>query len=130
MKVTRDQIDPELRLAGLAAQLLSVGRPVFFRLMYRLSRRAAGQNVTGLACAERRIPSLDGAPEVRVRLFRPASGAGDRPLAGVLFLHGGGYAFGCPELFGPTYQMLMRTRACVIIAPTTASGSTHRTRRR
>lgn len=117
MKVTRDQIDPELRLAGLAAKLLFRQSPGFFRLMYRLSRRAAGQNVSGLDCDERRIPALDGGPEVRVRLFRPASGAGDRPLPGVLFLHGGGYAIGCPELFGPTYQMLMRTRPCVIVAP-------------
>jgi len=85
--------------------------------MHRLSRRAARQKVSGLDCDERRIPSLDGGPEVRVRIYRPVSGAGDRPLPGVLFLHGGGYAFGCPELFGSTYRMVMRARACVILAP-------------
>jgi acetyl esterase/lipase len=117
VKVTRDQIDPELRLAGLAAKMLFRRSPGFFRLMHRLSRRAAGQKVPGLDCDEHRIPSLDGGPAVRACIYRPASKAGGGPLPGVLFLHGGGYAIGCPELFGPTYQMLMRTRACVIVAP-------------
>ena len=117
MRVTRDQIDPELRLAGVAAKILFRRSPGFFRLMHRLSRRATGQTVSGLDCDERRIPSLDGAPEVRVRVYRSASGAGDRQLPGLLFLHGGGYALGCPEVFGSTYQMVMQTRACVIVAP-------------
>ena len=117
MRVTRDQIDPQLRLAGLAAQLLFRPSRGFFRLMHRMGRRAAGQKVAGLACGERRIPPLDDGPEVRVCVYRPPGRAGGEPLPGVLFLHGGGYALGCPELFGPAYQMLMRTRACVIVAP-------------
>jgi acetyl esterase/lipase len=117
MRVTRDQIDPELRLAGLAAKLLFRPSAGVFRLMHRLGGRSAGRKVDGLDCDERRIPGLEDDPAVRIRIYRPPSRSDDRRLPGVLFLHGGGYALGNPESFGPTYRMLMGTRECIIVAP-------------
>jgi acetyl esterase/lipase len=38
-------------------------------------------------------------------------------LPGLLFLHGGGYAIGSPEMMGDVYRQLIRTRDCVIVAP-------------
>ena len=117
MRTTWRMIDPELRLAGLVGKVLFPPSAGFFRLIHRMSRRTAGRNIHGLDCSERRIPSIDGGPDVRVRIYAPHSRSTDRPLPGVLFLHGGGYAIGSPEMSAPTYERLMRTRDCVIVAP-------------
>ncbi len=42
------------------------------------------------------IPGPEGAPKVRVRLYAPGGSAEDRP--GILYLHGGGYILGSPEM--------------------------------
>jgi len=52
-----------------------------------------------------------------VRVYRPPSPRVDGLLPGVLFLHGGGYAMGNPESFASTFENLIRTRDCVIVAP-------------
>jgi len=117
MQVTRDMIDPELRLAGTVAKLVFRPSEGFFRLARRLGRRMDGRNVPGLDCGELRIPSIDAGVQVRVRTYRPRSPTTDGPLPGVLFLHGGGYAMGSPEAFASTYEQLIRTRDCVIVAP-------------
>jgi acetyl esterase/lipase len=117
MRVTLSMIDPELRAVGLMARTLMRPSAWFFRFMHKLTRRAAGKNVGGLDCDERRIPSIDAGSPVRVRIYRPSRRSGDGALPGVLFLHGGGYAFGNPEGFGDVYKMLIETRECVIVAP-------------
>ncbi len=117
MRVTRDMIDPELRLAGTLAKLLFRPNARFFRLARRLGQRMDGQNIAGLDCDERRIESIDQGPQVRVRIYRPPSPSTQGLLPGVLFLHGGGYAMGSPEASAPTYKQLMRSRDCVIVAP-------------
>ena len=117
MRVTRDMIDPELRIPGLIGKALFRPSLRFFRFMHRMTRRNTGKNLVGLDCDERHIPSNDGGPEVRVRIYRPLTRTDSQALPGVLFLHGGGYALGNPEMAGSTYELMMRTRACVIVAP-------------
>jgi acetyl esterase/lipase len=117
MRVTRDMIDPELRMAGLIGKAFFRPSLRFFRFMHGMTRRNTGQDVVGLDCDERRIPSNDGGPDVRVRVYRPLTRTDSQPLPGVLFLHGGGYALGNPEMAGTTYELMMRTRSCVIVAP-------------
>jgi acetyl esterase/lipase len=117
MRVTRDMIDPELRIAGLIGKALFRPSLRFFRFMHGMTRRSVGQNLVGLDCDERHIPASDGGPEVRVRIYRPLTRTDSQALPGVLFLHGGGYALGNPEMAGSTYELMMRTRACVIVAP-------------
>ena len=117
MKVTLDRIDPELRLAGLAARALFRPSVRFFRLARRLDRRMHGSDVPGLECEQRWVDSLDAGVRVRVRTYRAPGRCGDAGLAGVLFLHGGGYAIGSPEQFAPVYRMLLSTRDCVVVAP-------------
>jgi len=117
VKVTRESIDPELRLAGLAARALLRPSVGFFRLVRRLDRRMHGTDLPGFECEQRWVDSLDAGVRVRVRVYRPARRSGEAPLPGVLFLHGGGYAIGSPEQFAPAYRMLLRTRDCVIVAP-------------
>ncbi len=117
MRVTRDMIHPELRRAGTVGKLLFRPSAGFFRLARRLGRRTNGQSVPGLDCDERYIDSLDEGVQVRVRIYRPPSPSTPGPLPGVLFLHGGGYAIANPESFAFTYQQLIGTRDCVIVAP-------------
>jgi acetyl esterase/lipase len=110
-------IDPELRLAGLAAGALFRPSAGFFRLVRRLDRRMHGSDVPGLECEQRWVDSLDAGVRVRVRTYRSPSRPGHSLLPGVLFLHGGGYAIGSPEQFASVYRMLLETRDCVIVAP-------------
>jgi acetyl esterase/lipase len=117
MHVTLQSIDPELRMAGLAARVLFRPSERFFRLMRRLDRRTHGSDVPGLECEQRQVDSLDEGVRVRVRVYRPLRRSGSSDLPGVLFLHGGGYAIGSPEQSAPMYRMLQQTRDCVIVAP-------------
>lgn len=116
MHVTRDMIDPELRIAGLVAGAVFRPSERVFRLFRRVDRRMHGSDVPGLECEQRWIDSLDDGVRVRVRVYRPR-GRTDRALPGVLFLHGGGYAMGCPEQSAQAYRMLLATRDCVFVAP-------------
>lgn len=117
MRVTQDMIDPELRTAGRIAKLLMRPTERFFRFMHRIDARMTGGDLAGMICEERRIPSLDEGVDVRVRVYGPASRAEGERLPGVLFLHGGGYAFGRPELTAALYKKLMDSRPCVVVAP-------------
>ena len=76
MKVTRDMVDRDLR--GHYA----VGRMIasffhtrwFSLLVFRFSGAVLrGKDIRGLACEERHIPSRNGGPPVRVRIYRPAA---------------------------------------------------------
>ena len=116
MRVTRDQIDPELRTAGRLSRFLFPPSERFFRLAHKLTARSAGQDVAALDCDERRIASLEDGPDVRVRVYRSKT-RGPDPVPGVLFLHGGGYAIGSPEMNGALYQTLIELRDCVVVAP-------------
>jgi len=117
MRVKLADIDPELRVAGVLARILMRPSAGYFRLLHRLSRRGTGRNVDGLDCDERHAPSIDEGPAVRVRIYRPLQRSPETLLPGVLFLHGGGYALGSPEMSGDVYRTLIDTRACVVVAP-------------
>ena len=115
--MTLQDIDPQLRLAGVVAGAVFRPSERFFRLARRLDRRMHGSDVAGLECEQRWIDSLDEGVRVRVRTYRSPGRSGRSRLPGVLFLHGGGYAIGSPEQFASAYRMLLQTRDCVIVAP-------------
>ncbi len=54
-----------------------------------------GAEPEGVDHADRMIPGPAGAPEVRVRVYRPKGVEG--PLPGVLYIHGGGFCVGAIE---------------------------------
>lgn len=117
MHVKLSDIDPQLRVAGILARVLMRPSEWFFRLVFKLGLRIQGNDVEGLDCEEHHIRSLNDGSEVRVRIYRPAGRDKDSALPGVLFLHGGGYAIGSPEMSGDTYHLLIAARPCVIVAP-------------
>ncbi|MBA4025334.1 MAG: alpha/beta hydrolase [Gordonia sp.] len=72
-----------------------------------VARRAAIANLTvGVASEsspgqqvdteDQSVPGLDGEPNVRVRIYRPADATGDEP--GLFFIHGGGMVIGSIEI--------------------------------
>ncbi len=117
MHVRPEDIDPELRTAGRLSRFLFPPKEWFFRLARRLTARAAGGDVPGLECDEQRIPSLEDGTDVRLRVYRSKSGTRREGVPGVLFLHGGGYAIGSPEMNGGLYETLIGLRDCVVVAP-------------
>lgn len=65
--------------------------------------------------SEQHIPGPEGAPEVRVKLYRRREGAAQRPA--ILHLHGGGYVMGSPEFMGPQCALWADAFDAVVIAP-------------
>ena len=117
MKIKLADIDPELRVAGAIARIVMRPSLRTFRFLHRLIRRSAGADVDGLDCDERQVPAIDEGPPVRVRVYAPPDRQSHEQLPGVLFLHGGGYALGIPEMSASEYKNLIGTRRCIVVAP-------------
>jgi acetyl esterase/lipase len=86
--------DPELvpwvpRLAPIDYSDLAAARA---RLRGLAARAPAYERLRPLEIADRTIPGPPGAPNVRVRTYRP--GRAPKPLPGLIYLHGGGYVSG------------------------------------
>ena len=119
MKVTLRMIDRQLRLKGLFMKALTQKST---EAKYIASAKSAskalegrkGKNIDGLRCDERWIPARGGR-QIRVRIYRPRREVSQVP--GILWLHGGGYSLGLPELNADMYKNLIGTRDCVIVAP-------------
>lgn len=118
MKVTRDMVDKDLRGSYAVGRMIAsfFHTPWFSLLVFRFSGAALqGRNIRGLACSEQHVPSRNGGPPIRVRIYRPAAAAG--PLPVMLYLHGGGYVYGVPEQFGAAIADFIETEPCIIVAP-------------
>ncbi|SHH64921.1 Acetyl esterase/lipase [Sporobacter termitidis DSM 10068] len=92
------RVDPELR-----AMLSMMPREDFrkedlneLRAGMATAFGPAVTNFPDCTVTDRRIPGPEGAAQVRVRLYDPAGPARNRP--GVLYIHGGGYILGTPEM--------------------------------
>ncbi len=62
------------------------------------------------------VPAAQGAPDVRVKLYRRKEGAGG-PRPAILHLHGGGYVMGNPEFMGPICALWADVFDAVVVAP-------------
>ncbi len=119
MKVARDMIDKDLRRSYAAGRILAGVlhtrwlSPLVIDFIGRTVLR--GKNTRGLVCEERYVPSRNGGPPIRVRLYRPTAAAGSLPV--MLYLHGGGYVYGLPEQFGSIIRDFIETVPCIIVAP-------------
>lgn len=120
MKITRNMIDKELRFRGkLLDQLVTKStEEKFIRSMHnskkQMDKRFKGKDVEGLDCNEVLISRKDDSL-IRVRIYKPLHPVKEVP--GVLWIHGGGYAQGVPEMSGDMYKRLLDTKDCVIVAP-------------
>jgi len=55
-------------------------------------------------------------PGVRLRLYRPDAAPEGQPLASLLYLHGGGFVLGCPEMADDYLADLANAQQVVIVA--------------
>lgn len=120
MRVTTDMIDKQLRFRGKLIDLLmrSQNEQKWQQGMHRSKKRSdrsIGKNLEGFQCSEAWVPRRDGS-KLRIRIYKPHHQL-DPLLPGVLWIHGGGYAMGNPELFGESYRRLIEASPCVVIAP-------------
>ncbi len=76
-----------------------------------------GKKVKGIQNEERFIPSKNGGPDIRVRIFKPLNVNGKLPC--LEYIYGGGYIIGSPEMM-PNLDIIkqfIETRPCVVIVP-------------
>ena len=119
MNITYRMIDKQLRLRGFLFNLLisKSSEDKYIKFMQTIKKATSGQKgkkVEGLETTEEWITREDGT-KLRVCVYKPLHLKGNVP--GVLWLHGGGYAQGIPELFANTYKRLIEARDCVVVAP-------------
>jgi acetyl esterase/lipase len=67
-----------------------------------------------VACNERKLPSINGAPSVRVLIYSPPAAA--QPAPAVLHIHGGGFLIGNPEMNDSRNRLLAQDMGCVVMS--------------
>lgn len=68
----------------------------------------------GVTVSEHFVPGPDGAPDVRVIIYSPPGAAAPRPA--LLYIHGGGYVVGLPEMSHARNYDLSADLCCVIVS--------------
>jgi len=69
----------------------------------------------GVVKHDRMVPGPDGAPEVPVRIYRPAVDS-DGPAACIVEIHGGGFMLGSIEMMDAWCQYVVAKVGCVIVS--------------
>ncbi|MCM3781356.1 alpha/beta hydrolase [Neobacillus mesonae] len=122
MKVTNKMIDKQLRVKGafmdFFLRMNSTSEDkwhIFLHKSKKMMAKSTGENIEGLMCSEEWIPRKNSEFPLRIRIYKPLQPADHVP--GILWIHGGGYALGNPELSKETYKRLIKAKNCVIIAP-------------
>ncbi len=122
MRMPSQTIDKQLRMRGKIFDLFTrkSTEEKFVKSMYtnkKILSRNNGRNVNGLSCAQEWIPRAHDESRLRIRIYKPLVAKAKVAIPGVLWMHGGGYAMGNPEMSAATYKRLIAQSACVIIAP-------------
>ena len=117
----RDLIDPESR--GPLDQLLEVLPGGFNTIPDIVTRRAtvsqilAGIDVPpnpNVSSEDRTVPGPDGAPDISVRIYRPANATGTVP--GIYYIHGGGMILGNVEGEDPAATKICDEVGAVVVS--------------
>lgn len=110
-------IAKDLRRTGCLLKLVKLNRPWQYRLLQKLIV-AKGRNQlpddSNIDVKTVFIPRRDGG-KLRVRIYRRKHSNGR--ATGLLWLHGGGYAFGIPEIENGTIERFIQTADSVVISP-------------
>ncbi len=114
---TRRLVDPEL-LAIL--DLIPVSRmtvealPAVRAAMAEMGRATMGPSTDAVEVSERWAPGLNGAPDVRLLVYRPVQLPARAPA--LLRIHGGGYVFGGAEMGDPANRAWAASLGCLIVS--------------
>jgi acetyl esterase/lipase len=117
MRVTKKMLNIELQpsywMLKFSSKLLMNNTGL--KLLNMNSAKLRGKNIDGLHCEEKLIPSRNGGPDIRIRIFKPLNHSGKLP--GMLYIHGGGYMIGSPEEFLSVIKNFIDAKPCIIVAP-------------
>jgi len=120
MHVSLKMLAPDLRWPGVKLRLFGrYDTPARFRqLQAAITRQVYGQAPQDPAIVGRTVwlPRRDGG-RLRVCVYRPRELVAGQPVTGLLWLYGGGYAFGLPEAELPLIERLIQTSPTVVVVP-------------
>ena len=119
----RDRMDPELAV-GLDAFIAATGPRGLAGIADPDERRAAFSELMAaagepepdpaLTIEDRRIPGPEGAPEIPVRIYRPAGV--DAAVGALLYIHGGGMVIGSIDTEDAVTRMLCKAVGCAAVS--------------
>ena len=122
--ITYKMIRPELRRHARVFRLLM---PRYTERMFRLSKgflsaveRRVDTPLSDMVFKNVHIPRRDGSGDIRLCVYAPMAYRIEpehEPLPGVLWIHGGGYGLGIPEIDEGFIRGFIETRRCVVVAP-------------
>jgi len=116
MKIKSSMIDKQLRISGMIFKMfLKFPNEDMFKKMRRNTDRMRGKKVRGLQCSEEWIPRKKDGTSLRVCVYKPLAPV--TMSAGILWMHGGGYAIGLPEASTGMIKKLIAESGCVVVAP-------------
>jgi acetyl esterase/lipase len=116
MKIERKMIDKQLRIPGMIFNLImKTPCEARFRQLRIKSDRLHGKKIRGLECSEDWITRKQDGTRLRICIYRPL--ASSTCMAGILWMHGGGYAIGAPESSAGIIKRFIAEHDCVVIAP-------------
>ena len=119
IKVTEDEIHPELQGIAKNRMVKLYGFLFKSRLGFKIANwlrgSEQGQDIEGLDCSEIYIPSNNGGADIRTRIYKPNKAHKKLPV--LLYLHGGGYAMGCPEMAHDFIAGYIKKRPCIVVSP-------------
>jgi len=117
LKISRNTIHPELRsvpLIGMAYSYLLTKR-FGFKFLNSSFLKMEGKITKGLVNEKLTIKSRSSGNNIRLRVYKPDNNSNKLPI--MLYLHGGGYAIGSPELSADLIKKFIETRPCIVVAP-------------
>jgi len=116
MQVTNKMVDKQLRMKGRIYSLIarSPSEAKFRRNQKMTSKVFSGRKTKGLLCGEEWISRTKDSTMLRIRVYKPLIPKENVP--GILWIHGGGYAIGAPEMSTGMYKNLIAESNCVIVA--------------
>lgn len=114
---TRHLVDPELLPMLDLLPSMAVSSDVLAEVRARtdaMSLASMGEATAAVAVTEHFAPGIDGAPDVRLLVYRPADLPPQAPA--LLRIHGGGYVFGTAEMGDARSREWALDLGCVIVS--------------
>ncbi len=120
-------INKDLRLTAFFLKAFTLSSVRAFNIAHWLTSRLAGSEIKGLENKQVSIPRSNDSSEIRLRIYRPLKTSTDtkEKLPVLLYLHGGGFVLGVPEIAHSRISMLINKRDCVVVAPDYRKSADH-----
>ncbi len=119
MKVTNQMIAKDMRIEGILwrtfSHLTSVKK---FKRAQKIISHLKGKapKNPNVDMQQIKIPGKDG-NMIRLCVYTPKSRRSDTPMTGLLWVHGGGYAIGIPEMENTTIARIIDAHDTIVVSP-------------